>query len=357
MDLGLIKDVSLLVNAVGAGNCFLLSFMYLRKEEDKVLSPGHVLSLLFFILGAITLNTIFNFTGYSKLFYGFEPLTNALAFAIAPLLFLYSDSYNQATGQIRIWSRHLAPFYTVLMLTIITVWLPDSALGTFGQMLIESDFLRVLWNVHFLCYLIMLVPNFRKMNKAQWRASGILIGGIASIWFFNLLFYLYSIWIKPLPILIYLNITLLFSGMTLVLFYQKFGVAEGRSKKKTTKWKSDKWFFENEEDDPIVVAIQKNKYYKDPNLNIRTLSKELRMPYHELSTRINRVYCQNFNEFINGFRVQEVVTALQAQQHQSFTIMGLAQKAGFKSASAFYAAFKRVKGSTPMQYLDRITKN
>ena len=82
------------------------------------------------------------------------------------------------------------------------------------------------------------------------------------------------------------------------------------------------------------------------------MSEELQLPYHELSAKINREYSQNFNEFINGFRIQEVVHALQNQQHQSYTIMGLAQKAGFKSASVFYAAFKKEKGTTPTSYIE-----
>jgi AraC-like DNA-binding protein len=86
------------------------------------------------------------------------------------------------------------------------------------------------------------------------------------------------------------------------------------------------------------------------------LSEELQLPYHELSSRINKEYSQNFNEFINSFRIQEVVQALQTQQHQSYTIMGLAQKAGFKSASAFYAAFKKEKGTTPTSYIEHSIK-
>lgn len=356
MDLSLIKDVSVLMNAIGAGNCFLLSYVYLRKKERKVQQPAYVLSVLFFILGAIILNTIFNFTGYNKLFYGFEPLTNALGYAIAPLLFLYVRSYRQRSLQISPASGHLALFYTILMLTIVAVSAPSSTMGTLGKVLLESELMRVLWNVHFLGYLLVIIPELRKMNKDQWRTPKLIVFGIASIWFFNLLFYLHSIWIKPLPTIIYLNITLLFSGMTLLLFYQKFGVSENRGKRKAVKMKLKMWLSENEENDSIVIAIRENKYYKDPNLDIRTLSEQLQLPYHELSAKINQEYHQNFNEFINSFRIQEVIQALQNQQHQSFTIMGLAQSAGFKSASVFYAAFKKEKGTTPTRYLEQIAK-
>ena len=356
MDLALVKDVSLLLNAVGAGNCFLLSYVYLRKKERKVQSRGYILSVLFFILGAIILNTIFNFTGYNKLFFGFESLTNALGYAIAPLLFLYVKSYRQTSRQINIWSGHLALFYAILMLSLMAVGFPKSTMGTLGKVLLESEFMKVLWNVHFLGYVLVMFPELRKMLKDQWRTPQIIVFGITSIWFFNLLFYLHAIWIKPLPTLVYLNITLLFSGMTILLFYQKFVVSVDRSRSKAVKMKYKNWLAKTEENDSIVIAIRENKYYKDPNLDIRTLSEQLQLPYHELSARINQEYHQNFNEFINSFRIQEVVNALQNQQHQSFTIMGLAQRAGFKSASVFYAAFKKEKGTTPTRYLEQIAK-
>ena len=356
MDLTLVKDVSLLLNAVGVGNCFLLSYVYLRKKESKVQQPSYILSLLFFILGTIVLNTIFNFTSYNKLVYGFEPLTNALAFAIAPLLFMYVRSYRQTSMHKGFLSGHLAIFYIILMLTVVAVWVPTSTLGTFAQKLMEREYIRILWNLHFFCYLIVIVQDFRKINKSQWQIPGILVWGIGSIWFFNLLFYLHTIWINPLPNLIYLNITLLFSGMTLLLFYQKLRAGEGRSTAKIPKTKSIKRYVKDEGNDPIVIAIRENSYYKDPNLDIRTLSNELQLPYHELSAKINNEYSQNFNEFINSFRIQEVVSALQNQQHQSYTIMGLAQKAGFKSASAFYASFKKEKGTTPTEYIELANK-
>jgi AraC-like DNA-binding protein len=352
----LVKDLSLLVNAVGAGNCFLLSYVYLRKKERNLQRPEPILALLFFILGAIILNTIFNFSGYSPLFYGFEPLTNALAFAIAPLLFLYVRALHRPTVHLGLRSGHLAHFYTYLLLTIIALWAPQSSLGSLGQTLMQSEFIRILWNLHFLCYLILIAREFRKLDKSRWRVPGILVWGIGSIWFFNLLFYLHRILIKPLPILVYLNITLLFSAMTLWLFYQKLGVAGPGNRKKTVKKKQSKGLALSTANDPILMALSENKYYRNPNLDIRTFSEALQIPYHELSTWINQEYHQNFNEFINSFRVQEVVQALDTQQHQSYTILGLAQKAGFKSASAFYAAFKKEKGTTPTLYIAQLAK-
>ncbi|MEX0289415.1 MAG: helix-turn-helix domain-containing protein, partial [Flavobacteriaceae bacterium] len=179
----------------------------------------------------------------------------------------------------------------------------------------------------------------------------VIVWGTVSIWLLNLIFFLYRTWIEPLPIIVYLNITLLFSLMTIYLFYRNFGVGQDKEKK-WSKRKAGRNNF-NKETDPIAIAIWQQKYFRNPDLDIRSLSKQLQIPYNELSGWINQNYQQNFNAFINAFRVKEVVIALETQEHQAYTIMGLAQKAGFKSASSFYAAFKKEKGTTPSEYLKR----
>lgn len=352
MDLVVIKELSLLINAVGVGNCFLLSFSYLRKKEDRTFA-NPILSLLFFILGSVILNTIFNFMGYSDLLYGFEPISNALIFGIAPLLLLYIRGLGKGTHFTNLWSVHLIHFYFYLAIVIISIILPHSNFGQWGLSLTESKWIIVLWNFHFLVYLILIFFEFRLEGKNFSWTSKLVVHGIASIWFLNLLLFLYRFYVQPLPNLFYLNITILFSVVTLYLFYQKLGMEviprPNRRGKRISRAE-----LPDDETDVLVATIRELKYYKDPELDIRALSELVQMPYHELSIKINQEYHQNFNTFINSFRVQEVVQALENHQHKSYTIMGLARQAGFKSASVFYAAFKKEKGTTPTDFLKDI---
>jgi len=348
----MIKDISVLLNAVGVGNCFLLSYTYLFKKQGSSLSVNHILSFLFFVLGMVILNTILNFSEYSLLFYGFEPLSNALAFAIAPLLLLYVRSLNKTEPNISLWSAHLLITYGFLTFTLVFLLFPSSALGQWSQLFVNNSWNTVFWNLHFLGYLFLLVIEFRKKIKSFSITTLLIVLGTVSIWLFNLLFFLYRIWVAPLPNIVYLNITLLFSLMTAYLFYKKFGVGGEAGGKRRIK-RHNRIAGSDKTKDPILRAIREFKYYRNPELNIRTLSDQLQIPYHELSSWINQNYSQNFNSFINTFRIQEVVNALKNQKHQTHTIMGLAQQAGFKSASAFYAAFKKEMGTTPSEFLEQ----
>ena len=164
----MIKDVSLLLNAVGAGNCFLLSYTYLLKREPKRVRVSHILSLLFFVIGAAILNTILNFSGYSHLLYGFEPLSNALIFAIAPLLFLYVRSFKGSTDRISLWSAHLALFYVFLAVTLLSLAVPQGVLGLWAQRIIGSKWTIVFWNLHFYKLFVWDWTRISKNEKATW---------------------------------------------------------------------------------------------------------------------------------------------------------------------------------------------
>lgn len=352
MDIVVVKDITLLMNAVGVGNCFLLSFSYLKKGHEPKGLTNPVLSLLFFILGTVILNTILNFAGYNAILYGFEPLTNALIFAIAPLLFLYVRSLVGPKSRNTLWTPHLLHFYCYLGLTFGAILFPNGGFGQWVRSLWESQWMIMLWNGHFIAYLIAIFFTFRNAQKDIPKTAQLIVLGITSIWFLNLLFFLYRLWIHPLPSFIYLNITLFFSGLTVYLFYKKINPEVGE-RTHPSKGTTRKVMLTGIETHSWVMAIQEQKYYRNPELDIRTLSELLQLPYHELSLAINQKYHQNFNTFINSFRVREVAQALLTQQHESFTIMGLAQQAGFKSPSAFYAAFKKEKGMTPTAFLKR----
>ncbi|MEM6318074.1 MAG: helix-turn-helix domain-containing protein [Bacteroidota bacterium] len=55
-------------------------------------------------------------------------------------------------------------------------------------------------------------------------------------------------------------------------------------------------------------------------------------------------------DFINRYRVQEVQAKLVDSKFDHYTILGIAQEAGFNAKSTFYTAFKKVTGMTPSAY-------
>ena len=93
--------------------------------------------------------------------------------------------------------------------------------------------------------------------------------------------------------------------------------------------------------------IKENRYFTDPDLNLNKLSAKLNISPRELSRMINIESQQNFNDFLNEFRICYFKNLL---QHDELSIEGMAYESGFKSKTSFYRAFKKSTGQTPLQY-------
>ena len=93
------------------------------------------------------------------------------------------------------------------------------------------------------------------------------------------------------------------------------------------------------------------KLYAKSKLSLNDLAQELRLPPRYVSFLINTYYNTNFSDFINGYRVKEVMKKIQDPAEQHKTLLGLAFEAGFNSKSAFNQAFKAHTGKTPSDFL------
>ena len=114
----------------------------------------------------------------------------------------------------------------------------------------------------------------------------------------------------------------------------------------------DMIIFEN-----IYRRIRSEKLYTNPKLDLKTLSDDLQLNSKEVSRLINQQTKANFYQFINEFRVSEFKELLQSPKARQYSILGLAENAGFNSKSTFYTAFKTLEGITPKQYEKSLKKS
>ncbi len=94
-----------------------------------------------------------------------------------------------------------------------------------------------------------------------------------------------------------------------------------------------------------------SEMFKWHDLNLKKMAEDLSIAPHKLSSMINTVYRSTFKDFVNHHRIQDVLKHMGNEQLlRSYTIEALAKGAGFSSRSAFYDAFKKKMGMTPVQY-------
>jgi AraC-like DNA-binding protein len=102
--------------------------------------------------------------------------------------------------------------------------------------------------------------------------------------------------------------------------------------------------------DKLVAYMTEKKPYLDPELSLNSLAKDLTISRSQLSQLINDGIGENFYDFINKHRVEEVKRLMADQEMANFSLLGIAFEAGFKSKSTFNLIFKRFTGLTPTEY-------
>ncbi len=103
----------------------------------------------------------------------------------------------------------------------------------------------------------------------------------------------------------------------------------------------------------LQQKMQDEKYFLRSDLSLHDLAELLETNTSYLSKVINELTGQNFNLFLNQFRIEEACSQLVNQKQQYLSIEGIAQSVGFNSKSAFNAAFKKIKGITPSEFIDQ----
>ncbi|MEO9891715.1 AraC family transcriptional regulator [Aurantibacter sp.] len=105
--------------------------------------------------------------------------------------------------------------------------------------------------------------------------------------------------------------------------------------------------------DRIENHLLETELYTESELTIVEVANLLDVHPRKVSTAINTIKKQNFNNYINRFRVEKAITVLQSKDAEHFSVEGIGNKVGFKSKSAFYSSFKKETGTTPTQYLQQ----
>lgn len=92
--------------------------------------------------------------------------------------------------------------------------------------------------------------------------------------------------------------------------------------------------------------------YKDPNLKLSDLAKTINISVHQLSQLLNDNLGKSFSTYINEYRIHEACKLISTNRHLTFEAIGY--EVGYNSKSTFYAAFRKIKETTPALYKESI---
>jgi len=103
----------------------------------------------------------------------------------------------------------------------------------------------------------------------------------------------------------------------------------------------------------LLAYMESKKPYLESELSLSDLAKQLETNTSVLSKVINDGTGRNFNDFINSYRVQEVISKLKAGEQQTQTLLGIAYDCGFNSKATFNRAFKKMTSMSPKEWIEK----
>ena len=108
--------------------------------------------------------------------------------------------------------------------------------------------------------------------------------------------------------------------------------------------------------DRILLHMEKEKPYLDPDLSLKTLATQLDIPIQHLSQIVNTELAKNFRDFLNKYRVEELKQQILDPSNVNLSLLGIAMQCGFNSKSTYIEAFKKMTGQTPSEYKKDMSK-
>lgn len=102
----------------------------------------------------------------------------------------------------------------------------------------------------------------------------------------------------------------------------------------------------------LAKSMEEDRLYLNPVLNLELVATHTGMPARTISAVLNQHQEISFNEWVNGYRVEEFKQRIREKEHlEQMTLSAIAFECGFNSQATFQRIFKQSVGMTPSEYL------
>ncbi|MCV2487433.1 helix-turn-helix domain-containing protein [Flavobacterium sp. SH_e] len=341
------KELLFFFSALGAFNGIILGVYFFFFTKKKHLT-NYFLGALLFALSIRIAKSVFVYfhPELPKMYLQFG-LT--ACFFIGPCLYYFVKS---AVDEVQImpksWKFILA-FWGTLIVAVGVLYPYEVYPKLWG-----GYFIRI---IYFQWFVYIVFAGFELRNVLKKIVSRKEKITPAEMWFSMLyfgnflLFLFYFLAIMGASAATYISGAVVFSfilylGISILLYRKKtddlFLLNRKISNKKIDSAEAAMWF------EKLENAMFDKVLYKNPNLTLQDLSQEINISSHQLSQFLNNNLGKNFTSFVNEFRINEACKIIASSD--KLTLESVGYDVGFNSKSTFFAAFKKHKGTTPLNY-------
>lgn len=100
----------------------------------------------------------------------------------------------------------------------------------------------------------------------------------------------------------------------------------------------------------INELVLADEFYKDANISLDVISKQLNTNRSYLSEVINKEFDMNFNRWLNEIRINKACQLLLNTTFDKYSLEGIGSMVGYSSVSTFNVNFKKITGITPSYF-------
>lgn len=346
----------------------LAIFLFTTKKGKKI---GNVILgfwfLSFTVIMSCSLFVSYDFWHYFKNYKELLFTLSQIELLIGPLFYFYVRSLLDENFCLRKKDLiHVLPF----ILVVSSIMFQYIFWGNFP---IWRSFSHLLSNIIFLIQNLtyyILILKLSKLHKFSIQTFPSDKRDLKYNWIRFLIIGLLIIWVTKLQILIFrfipferwpfyisttfvmglflftTSIVYLFLRIPVLFSFNKRYIYSSLSKKDKDKTKNK-----------LLEYMNDKKIYLEQNLSLDILANRLKIPREHLSQIINEKFHQNFNDFVNQYRVKECIDRLKEGNKGEKTLLRIAFECGFNAKSTFNSAFKKFTGLTPKQFRENYHLN
>jgi len=107
----------------------------------------------------------------------------------------------------------------------------------------------------------------------------------------------------------------------------------------------------------LLTLMEEKKPYLNGELKASELAQMLDISVNHLSQVLNNIQQQNFFDFVNGYRIKEVIKKMEAPKNSHLTLLAMALDSGFNSKTSFNTVFKKMTHQTPSAFYKSLTSS
>lgn len=100
----------------------------------------------------------------------------------------------------------------------------------------------------------------------------------------------------------------------------------------------------------LNAIMEQEKPFLDENLSLKSLAELLDVSDKKLSAILNQHLQVSFYDYVNGFKVANVIKKMKDSSYDNYTLLAIAFESGFNSKTSFNRIFKKVTNISPSQY-------